>query len=62
MQQEQRVHAADNGHDRIAPVPGHAAAQHLQGSRVHHGLLHHVASVARGTQTHLGHHPRNQSK
>ena len=61
LQQEQCVHAADNGYDRVAPVPGHAATQHLQRSRLHHGLLDHIPTVSGGTQTHLGYHSRNQS-
>lgn len=47
------MHAADHRHDGIAPVPGHAAAVHVQGPRVHTGLLVHVQAVARGAQAHM---------
>ena len=56
------MHVTNNGHNGIAPVPGHAEAQHFQRTRLHHGLLNHVATVSRGAQTHLGNHSRDQSK
>lgn len=62
MQQELDLHTTDNRHDRLAPVSGYAETQHLQGSRLHHGLFDHVETVSRGAETHVGNHPRNQSK
>lgn len=62
MQQEFDLHATDNRHDGFTPVSSHAETQHFQGSRLYHGLFDHVETVSRGTETHVGNHPRNQSE
>lgn len=61
VQQELDLHIADHGHDGLAPIPGHAAAQHFKRSRLHYGVFDHVSPVSRGAETHLGNHTRNQS-
>ncbi|KAF4513920.1 UNVERIFIED_CONTAM: hypothetical protein B566_EDAN017879, partial [Ephemera danica] len=60
--QQEHLHAADHRHHRLTSVPGHAAPQHLQGARVHPGLLGHLLTVARGAPPHLGGHEGGQGR
>lgn len=53
MQQE-HLHAADHGHDGLAPVSSNAAAVHLQGARIHPRVLRDLLTVAGGAAAHLG--------
>ena len=50
-QQQRGVHDADHGHGGQPPVPRHAAALHLQGPRLHHGLLDIIQTELGGAQT-----------
>lgn len=54
------MHPADNGHDRLAPVPRHAAAVNKQGPRVHPSLLGAQSAEPRRAAAHLVAHTRDQ--
>ena len=45
------MHDADHGHGGQPPVPRHAEALHLQGPRLHHGLLDIIQAELGGAQT-----------
>ena len=51
QQQQRGVHDADHGHGGQPPVPRHAEALHLQGPRLHHGLLDIIQTELGGAQT-----------
>ena len=51
QQQQRGVHDADHGHGGQPPVPRHAEALHLQGPRLHHGLLDIIQAELGGAQT-----------
>jgi len=54
--QQEHLHAANHGHHGIPPVPGHAEAVDLKGTRLYPGLLGVLQAKFGGAATHLGAH------